>query len=98
MANNQFGKKENLEIIQSNLENNRVSMRKYEPLEVGDHVRRYEKKKNYAKEHVGVWSTKVYTIDKIERLPNNEPTFIIKPKEQRDKPFYLRHELLLIPN
>ena len=73
-------------------------MRNYEKLNVGDKVRRYEKKKNYAKEHVSVWSSKIYTIDKIDSLPNNEQIYIISPKERRDKPFYLRHELLYIPN
>jgi hypothetical protein len=90
-------KEENLEKVKSNLEKHRVSMRTYDELNVGDQVRRYEKKKNYAKEHVGVWSSKIYTIDKIERLSNNEPIYILEPKEKRDKPFYLRHELLLVP-
>jgi hypothetical protein len=90
-------KPENLDKVKTNLEKHRVSMRKYEKLTEGDHVRRYEKKKNYAKEHVGVWSQKIYTIEKIERLSNDEPVYILEPKERRDKPFYLRHELLLIP-
>ena len=90
-------KDENLGQVKSNLERHRVSMRTYDELNVGDQVRRYEKKKNYAKEHVGVWSQKIYTIEKIERLSNDEPIYILEPKERRDKPFYLRHELLLIP-
>ena len=90
-------KEENHDKVKSNLEKHRVSMRTYDELNVGDHVRRYEKKKNYAKEHAGVWSRKIYTIDKIETLSNGQPIYIITPKESRDKPFYLRHELLLIP-
>ena len=59
-------KKENLDEVKSNLEKHRVSMRTYEELNVGSHVRRYEKKKEYAKEHVGVWSSKVYMIEKMK--------------------------------
>ena len=90
-------KDETLGQVKSNLERHRVSMRTYDELNVGDQVRRYEKKKNYAKEHVGVWSQKIYTIEKIERLSNDEPIYILEPKERRDKQLYLRHELLLIP-
>ena len=90
-------KEENHDKVKSNLEKHRVSMRTYDELNVGDSVRRYEKKKNYAKEHVGVWSSKLYTIDKIETLSTGQSIYILKPKESRDKPFYLRHELLLIP-
>jgi len=90
-------KKENHDAVKSNLEKHRVSLRKYDVLNVGDHVRRYEKKKDYAKEHIGVWSAKIYTIDKIEKLSNGQLIYILEPKERRDKPFYLRHEILLVP-
>ena len=66
-------------------------------LSKGDDNEDGKKKKEYAKEHVAVCSSKVFTIDKIERLANGEPIYIITPKGKRDKPFYLRHELLLIP-
>jgi hypothetical protein len=55
------------------------------------------RRKRIAKEHVGVWSAKIYTIEKIETLSNGQLIYILEPKERRDKPFYLRHELLLIP-
>ena len=90
-------KEENHDKVKINLEKHRVSMRTYDELNVGDSVRRYEKKKNYAKEHVGVWSSKLYTIDKIETLSAGQSIYILTPKESRDKPFYLRHELLMIP-
>ena len=81
--------------VKLNLELHAKNKRKYPELHVDDKVRKYEKKKSYAKERVSVWSKEIYTITSEEES-FGQTLYKIAPRPKKDKEFYLRHELLKV--
>ena len=55
--------------VKANLEKHRKDSRKYPDVKVGDKVRIYRKKKNFEKEHIGIWSDNKYEVREIEDVP-----------------------------
>jgi hypothetical protein len=81
--------------VKVNLELSRKSQRKYPELHEGDRVRKYEKKKSYAKERHSVWSKDIYTISKEEQS-FGQTLYKIAPKPKKEKEWFMRHELLKV--
>ena len=52
--------------VKVNLEKARKTTRNYPEIKVGDRVRAFRKKKNFEKEHVGIWSENRYEVREIE--------------------------------
>ena len=70
---NDARKPENEINVKINLETKAKHTRTYKPVEVGDAVKVYRKKKpGFDKEHVSVWSDKNYKVDKIEEVNNQK--------------------------
>ena len=63
-------KPENLIKVKGYMERRRKDTRKYPPVNVGDLVRVFRKRKNFEKETVGLWTDKKYEIKEIEDIPN----------------------------
>ena len=78
--------------VKQNLEEKRVSTRKYPNIIVGDNVRLYHKKKQLDKERVALWSDIIYKVDEIVVSKRQKMYKINNGKEHR----YMRHELLKI--
>ena len=83
---------ENTDIVKQNLEEKRVSTRKYPKLEVGDNVRLYHKKNQLDKERIALWSDILYKVDEIVVSKRQNMYKISNGKDHK----YMRHELLKI--
>ena len=62
-------KKENWWKVKSNLEKHRQSSRKYPPVNIGDMVRLYRRRRNFEKENVSLWTDRKYEVKRIEDVP-----------------------------
>ena len=82
----------NTDQVKQNLEEKRVSTRKYPNIIVGDNVRLYHKKNQLDKERVALWSDIVYKVDEIVVSKRQKMYKINNGKEHK----YMRHELLKI--
>ena len=76
--------------VKLNLEMKRKHNRTYPDVKVGDKVRIYTKKANFAKERIPVWSNNTYTVERKEEKNNQDFYYV----NGRDRPL-LRHEILL---
>ena len=86
-------KPQNEATVKNHLELHRVLKRKYPKLNVGDRVRIYTKKKEYAKERYGVWSEKTEVYRVIDKRRDHGQWFYYT--DYRHEPF-MRHELLKV--
>ena len=84
-------KKENTVDVYINMGLKAKHSRRYPPLEVGDRVKIYRKRKRGEKERVAVWTQDSYIIEKTEEYDSQ--TYYYTSQGRRP---YLRHELLLI--
>ena len=75
--------------VKLKLEMNRKNNRKYPDINIGDKVKIYRKKKQFAKERVSVWSDGIYSINKIEETMGQQFYYV----DGLHKAF-LRHEVL----
>ena len=82
----------NTDAVKQNLEEKRVSTRKYPKLDVGDNVRLYHKKNALDKERIPLWSDVLYKVEEIVVSKRQKFYKINDGKE----PKYMRHELLKI--
>ena len=82
----------NTDEVKQNLEEKRVSTRKYPNIIVGDNVRLYHKKNQLDKERVALWSDIIYKVDEIVVSKRQKMYKINNGKEHK----YMRHELLKI--
>ena len=82
----------NTDQVKQNLEEKRVSTRKYPNIIVGDNVRLYHKKNQLDKERVALWSDTIYKVDEIVVSKRQKMYKISNGKEHK----YMRHELLKI--
>ena len=83
---------ENTDIVKQNLEEKRVSTRKYPNIIVGDSVRLYHKKNQLDKERVALWSDVIYKVDEIVVSKRQKMYNISNGNDHK----YMRHELLKI--
>ena len=85
----------NRALVKGRLEVNRISTRKYPPLNVGDTVKVFQKKDKLDKERVSTWRTENYKIEKIEES-HGQKIYTVTPKvPQWNKPL-VRSEILLV--
>ena len=82
----------NTDEVKQNLEEKRVSTRKYPNIIVGDNVRLYHNKNQLDKERVALWSDSIYKVDEIVVSKRQKMYKINNGKEHK----YMRHELLKI--
>ena len=82
----------NTDEVKQNLEEKRVSKRRYPKLVVGDNVRLYHKKNQLDKERIALWSDAIYKVEEIVVSMRQKMYKISNGKEHR----YMRHELLKI--
>ena len=82
----------NTDEVKQNLEEKRVSTRKYPNIIVGDNVRLYHKKNQLDKERVALWSDTIYKVDEIVVSKRQKMYKISNGKDHK----YMRHELLKI--
>ena len=82
----------NTDAVKQNLEEKRVSTRKYPKIIVGDNVRLYHKKNQLDKGRVALWSDIIYKVDEIVVSKRQKMFNINNGKEHK----YMRHKLLNI--
>jgi hypothetical protein len=77
--------------IKLNMELHKKSSRKYPPLDVGDRVKIYKKRKTGEKQQVSLWSDNAYEVEEITEL-HGQNYYKVNGFEK----LYLRFELLKI--
>jgi hypothetical protein len=77
---------------------NMKQKRLYPEIKVGDKVRYYKKKeKTNKKERFSVWSENAYEVEEIKEF-QKQKMYKLKGTQNYNKPYFLRHELLLVRN
>jgi hypothetical protein len=66
-------------------------LRKYPPVKVGDTVRLYKKRKDYAKERVSIWEPDDHKVEEITYYME-QPFYKVNGKQH----LYSRSEILLV--
>ena len=77
--------------VKLNLELVAKRLRKYPEVKVGDKVRVFKKKKDYAKERISIWDSEDRTVEEIIEY-NGQPFYKVNGKQHE----YSRSEILLI--
>ena len=82
-------------LVMCNMENRRVSKRKYPEIELGDFVRVHKNKDKLDKEHISTWSDKKYRVNNIVEVFGQQYYYLDGYTQNGKRTGLLRHDVLL---
>ena len=93
---NEADKTHNQFYVKLNLELNRVHKRRYPDVDIGSEVKVYKKKDKLDKEHIPVWQSKIYKVEKIDKKFGQKYYYLEGYTQNGRIAPLLRHEILKI--